>query len=334
MKINKINLFILPIVIILSMMVMINITYAQTWKFAVISDTHDADKDNTATGVTAYLSPIIKFIIEEKPDMVLETGDLITGTLTKPTSPVYTKYEDQYAAFQKLVEPLNKANIPLFVIRGNHDYGKKNGDLDIQQAYQAAFAHNMPQNGPEDEKGLSYSFVHKKIKFIMVDQYINASYDNITLPLDWLEKELENKQNAEHVFVFGHSPAYSPADEKRRHFNLYDQPDLRDQFWGMLVKNNVTAYICGHKHIYFRGNVNGVEQICAGNLGDAMGYNSDKVDNNLADVFPEKSVAVTDNRPGYIIFTVDTNKNTITANEYCLDANSNKYLYDTYQFNF
>lgn len=334
-KFNKIKLFIIPIVTILFMTVMPNLTYAQTWKFAVISDTHDEDKENTTTGVTPYLAPIINDIIAEKPDMVFETGDLIVGALTKPTSPVYKKYHVQYAAFQKIVEPLKTANIPLFVIRGNHDYGAANEESDLAKAYKDTFATVMPQNGPTDAQGLSYTVVHNKVKFIMVDQYVNAINKDATLPMDWLKTELENNsQDADHVFVMGHSPAYAPNHEKKRHFNLYDQPSLRDEFWGILAKNKVTAYVSGHKHIYFRGNVNGVEQICVGNLGATISYNPQDVDKNLTDLFPANSVSDQDNRPGYIMFTVDSDKNSITANEYCLDADNNKYLYDTYQFNF
>ncbi|MBU2703550.1 putative phosphodiesterase [Sporomusaceae bacterium BoRhaA] len=334
MKFNKMKLFIIPMIILLGMTGMLNITHAQTWKFAVISDTHDNDKTHTTTGVTPYLAPIINDIVEEKPDMVMETGDLIVGALTEPTSPVYKKYAVQYAAFQKAVEPLKNANVPLFVIRGNHDYGAANEEADLQKVYLEKFANRMPQNGPADAKGLSYSFVHNKVKFIMVDQYVHATNKDATLPMDWLKTELENKQGVDHIFVMGHSPAYSPTNEKKRHFNLYDQPALRDQFWDLLVKNNVTAYISGHKHVYFRGNVKGVEQIGAGNLGSALSYNPETADKNLTNLFPTTSVSREDNRPGYIIFTVDSDKNTITANEYCLDTDNNKYLYDTYQFTF
>lgn len=309
-------------------------THAQTWKFAVISDTHDNDKAYTTTGVTPYLEPIIHDIAEEKPDMVFETGDLIVGALTQPTSPVYKKYDVQYAALLKTMEPLKKANIPLYVIRGNHDYGAANEEPELEKVYSKIFASQMPQNGPADAKSLSYSFVHNKVKFIMLDQYVNATNKDVTLPMNWLQTELENSQGVEHIFVMGHSPAYSPTNEKKRHFNLYDQPALRDQFWDLLVKNNVTAYICGHKHIYFRGNVRGVEQMSAGNLGSALSYTPENADKNLTDLFPTNPVPAENNRPGYIIFTVDSKNNTVTANEYCLDANNNKYLYDTYQFTF
>ena len=318
------------------LLLMLQPVYAQTWKFAMISDTHDVDKAHTETGVTFHLAPIITYIIEEKPDFVLETGDLITGVLTKKSSQVYKKYDMQYANFQQVTAPFAQANIPLFVIRGNHDYGSFNEESAVTKEYMEFLGNTMPQNGPEDGKGLSYSFIHNKIKFIMIDQYVNASEGNVTLPIEWIKNELENKQDAEQIFVMGHSPAYAPnsnASDHVAHFNLFDQPTLRDEFWQLLTDNHVTSYISGHKHLYFRGRVNGVAQIVIGNLGAASSYHPANVDSHLTDVFPTIPVAEKNDRPGYIIFTVDDSKKTITANEYWLDGNNNKYLYDTYVVN-
>jgi predicted phosphodiesterase len=306
---------------------------AQTWKFAMISDTHDNDKANTTTGVTSYLPPIISYIIEEHPDFVLQTGDLITGALTMNTSPVYQKAGAQYAAYQQVTAPLAKAKIPLFVIRGNHDYGYLNEDQATTQAYMKTIASTMPQTGPPDEKGLSYAFVHNKIKFIMLDQYVNSTNGAVTLPMEWLKQELVSKQDVEHIFVMGHSPAYTPDSTVVNNvpqYCLFDQSTLRDQFWQLLTNHHVTAYVSGHAHLYVRGQVNGVPQIVIGDLGSISSYNPANVDSHLTNVFPTTPVPNTQGRPGYMIFTVDDSNNSITAREYMLDASNNKYLFDTY----
>jgi len=306
---------------------------AKTWKFAMISDTHDNDMLHTQTGVTAYLPPIISYIVAEHPDFVLQTGDLITGAQTLITSPAYKKFDMQYADFKQVTAPLVQANIPLFVIRGNHDYGLHNGDQALAQAYTANIANGMPQNGPPDAKGLSYSFIHNKIKFIMIDQFVNAANGIVTLPMDWITNELRNSQGAEHIFVMGHSPVFTPdttASNKVAQFNLFDQATLQNQFWQLLTDNHVTAYVSGHEHLYFRGQANGIPQIVIGNLGCISSYNPANVDSRLTNVFPTSPVPNTQGRPGYIIFTVGGSKNSITATEYWLDQNNDKYVYDTY----
>jgi len=92
----------------------------------------------------------------------------------------------------------------------------------------------------------------------------------------------------------------------------------------------VTAYISGHEHLYFRGRANGLPQIVIGNLGCISSYNPATVDSRLTNVFPTVAVPNTQGRPGYIVFTVDDGKNSITATDYWLDQNNNKYVYDTF----
>jgi hypothetical protein len=306
---------------------------AQTWKFAMISDTHDSDMVGTKTGVTAYLTPIINYIVGEHPDFVLQTGDLITGAQTLITSPAFRRYDMQYTYYKQVTAPLSQANIPLFLIRGNHDYGLYNEEASLNTAYMADIASAMPNNGPPGAKGLSYSFIHRKIKFIMIDQYVNAANGVVTLPMDWINNELESGQGAEHIFVMGHSPAFTPdttASSKIAQFNLFDQTNLRDQFWKLLTDHHVTAYISGHEHLYFRGKANGLPQIVIGDLGCISSYNPANVDKRLTGVFPTTAVPNTQGRPGYIIFTVDDGQNSIAATEYWLDGNNNKYVYDTF----
>lgn len=306
---------------------------ASVWKFAMISDTHDADMQHTQTGVTAYLPPIINYIIAEKPDLVLQTGDLITGAQTLPTSPAYKKFDMQYANYKKVTAPLAQANIPLYVMRGNHDFGLHNGDPSLYQAYMAGMAGSMPQNGPSGAKGLSYSFIHNNAKFIMIDQFVNTSAGIVTLPMDWLKTELQEKQGARHLFVLGHSPVFTPdttASSKIAQFNLFDQASLQSQFWQLLTDNHVTAYISGHEHLYFRGQANGLPQIVLGNLGCISSYNPATVDKRLTNVFPTTAVPNTQGRPGYAIFTVDNDKNSISVTDYWLDQNNQKYVFDTF----
>ena len=306
---------------------------ASVWKFAMISDTHDADMQHTQTGVTAYLPPIISYIVAEHPDFVLQTGDLITGAQTLPTSPAYKKFDMQYTNYKNVTAPLAQANIPLYVIRGNHDFGLHDGEQALSQAYLAAIAGAMPQNGPPAAKGLSYSFIHNNAKFIMLDQFVNTSSGIVTLPMDWIKAELQNKQGARHIFVMGHSPVFSPdttASSKIAQFNLFDQSSLQSQFWQLLIDNHVTAYISGHEHLYFRGQANGIPQIVIGNLGCISSYTPTTVDSRLTNVFPTTPVPNTQGRPGYIVFTVDNGKNSITATEYWLDQNNKKYVYDSF----
>lgn len=334
MKMGSVKTMVFLLAVVCMMVSMIQPAYAQTWKFAVISDTHDSNMTKTKSGVTSSLAPIISYIVAERPDFVLQTGDLITGAQTLLTSPVAEKFDAQYANYKQITAPLASANIPLYVIRGNHDYGLQNEKQALAKAYMEREASVMPQNGPPEAKGLSYSFVHKKIKFIMIDQFVNASQGNVTLPIDWIQSELENKQDAESIFVLGHSPVFTPNTSSTNNggqFNLFDQTTLQGQFWQLLTAHHATAYVSGHEHLYFRGQATGIPQIVVGNIGGPfIDYNPATVDSRLTNVFPTTAVPKTATRPGYMIFTVDDGKNAITATEYWLDTNNQEYVYDTF----
>ena len=168
----------------------------------------------------------------------------------------------------------------------------------------------------------------------MIDQFVNASDGIVTLPMDWVKVELENSHGIQHIFVMGHSPVFSPdssSTSNNNQFNLFAQPTLQSQFWTLLTDNHVTAYVSGHQHLYFRGQANGIAQIVVGNMGGPMiSYNPATVDSRLSNVFPTTPVPNTGECPGYIIFTVDEDKKSITATDYWLDTNNNKYVYDTF----
>jgi hypothetical protein len=306
------------------------VSKSPVWKFAMISDTHDADMQHTPTGVTPYLPPIIGYIVAEHPDFVLQTGDLITGAQTLPTSPAYKQFDMQYANYKKVTAPLAQANIPLYVIRGNHDYGLYNGEPALSQSYLAVIASIMPQNGPTAAKGLSYSFVHNNAKFIMIDQFVNTAAGIVTLPMDWLKTELQNTQGAHHVFVMGHSPVYSPdttASSKMAQFNLFDQSALQSQFWQLLIDNHATAYISGHEHLYFRGGKWAAANRDR-NLGCISSYNP-PLSTAVEQCVPTTPVPNTQGARLCCIH-VDDGKRSITATEYWLDQNNQKHVYDTF----
>ncbi|MEI6285262.1 MAG: metallophosphoesterase [Bacillota bacterium] len=306
---------------------------AKSWSFALISDTHDCEKVNTLTGVTPALPPILRFIVSQKPDFVIETGDLITGVLTKSTSPVYEKYSKQYANYMATVAILAENNIPLYVIRGNHDYGKDNRDPNCYYAYMNIVANKMPLTGPEAEKGLTYSFVHNGAKFILADQFVNGKDRMPTLNIDWIKTEVNSGKNEKYLFVFGHSPMYTPDDmESKHHWNMFQQQSLRDELWKTLVNaGNVVAYISGHKHLYCRGVVEGIPQLVIGDLGTLESFNPKDADKIITDLSPQASVASADNHPGCMIITINDN-NTITAAEYWLYGN-NVQLHDEFKLN-
>ena len=305
-------------------------TGATAWSFVVIGDTRDVTKAS-ATGISPVLADLARRIAADpaRPDLVIHAGDITNGYWLNKKSPLHRIKESKrfrlmFDNYLAAIAPIRKAGIPVYYVRGNHEYGGEirpgTGVKNLIHTYDKMFAQNMPQNGPADSKGLNYSFVHKSANFIVTDQYIGSQGLDVHINLPWIAGQLEQNRSPL-VFVSGHSPAYRTSTSEEYEFQLAAiQPD-RDQFWDLLVRSNVSAYINSHEHFYARGKVRGVPQIVQGNGGATpMTYDPKAQDPLLTDVFPLKKVPAREMLPGYLVVTVDEQTHKVTAVEKCIQA--------------
>ena len=129
------------------------------------------------------------------------------------------------------------------------------------------------------------------------------------------------------MFVFGHSPAYYVVnDTKENGFSIDAHPQQRDIFWKSMVDNNVSAYFCGHAHLYVRGENQGVLQIVSGNAGaHAIPFDPVNVDPALTLKSPKTIIAKNDQKVGYIVFTVHESTGTVDGVEKELNPVTNEW---------
>jgi hypothetical protein len=144
-----------------------------------------------------------------------------------------------------------------------------------------AYDYGAVHPGPAGCLETTYSFDYGNAHFVMLNEYCDVAGDDVTdgdIPdhlYNWLVADLD-ATSMEHIFVFGHEPAYPQADAdngRLRHEtdSLNTQETRRDRFWNLLRSRGVVAYICGHTHNYSLVNVNGVWQLDVGHargLGD------------------------------------------------------------------
>ncbi len=251
------------------------------WKFAVISDTQgdNSEKDNKTCINDEILGSIAADIVSEKPELVLVAGDLVNGWFRNGG----TDFATQYANWKRAMKPVYGAGIKIYAVRGNHDSGPERlalpplpahlepepGSLIMQEReYKKAMIESYtPQNGPEKEKGLSYSFVFKNACFVALDQYATGQH---AINQEWFDRQLSNHTRT-HLFVFGHEPAF----EANHRDNLSFYPERRDRFWNGIGKAGGRIYFCGHDHFYNRALIadhsgNPVRQIIAGTGGGRL----------------------------------------------------------------
>ncbi len=289
------------------------------WSFVVFGDTRDATP-NTKTGISPLLGRIAEGIAAEKPALVIHIGDLANGFYTREDSPVHGDYSRMFENWKAAVKPIydfdRGTGIPLYVVRGNHEDGELITNKRLKAAYLQSIAPFMPQNGPEQEKGLTYSVSYRKASFFAVDEYSIKELGLLSGLVDqpWLNEAL-SRHRAPFMFVFGHVPAYKVAEWERGPFpDLYDFPRHRDAFWKSLQDAGVSMYFCGHVHFYCRVTKDAVQQVLIGNGGaNPVDFNPKKVDPAVTLNYPAASMKASEVKTGYVLFTVDETARTIAA---------------------
>ena len=175
------------------------------------------------------------------------------------------------------------AAYPWYPLVGNHELPGEGDEASYgaNMAYLRAFDYGAVNPGPSGCPTTTYSFDYANAHFVMLNEYCDAAGDTATegdIPdhlYDWLAADL-SAADSEHIFVFGHEPAYPQPDAdngrlRHEYDSLNEHPENRDRFWALLRDGGVAAYICGHTHNYSAVQIDGVWQIDAGHargLGD------------------------------------------------------------------
>lgn len=298
-------------------------TASGDWTFVVFADSPDP-AGNTTTGLSPDLIPIAKAVAAEKPDLALYLGDPINGWGLTRASPMAGNFTGQFGNWMHYVSPIHNytdgTGIPLYIIRGNHEDGPNQTLVPLLDAYRATVAAGMPANGPPGEEKLTYSFTHKGAKFILNDNYVAHNGKKETVNQTWITGQL-TQDTRPFMFVFGHSPAYAVVnDTEEDDFAIDVHTPERDIFWKCMVDNHVSAYFCGHAHLYVRGESQGLRQIVTGNAGaHAIPFDPANVDPALTLEYPKKTITKNDQRIGYMVITVHEGTGTFDGVEKQLD---------------
>lgn len=349
----------------------------EPWSFVIFGDTRgDMDPGKTppydpttATGASLVLPQIAAKIAEVNPEFILHVGDLIAGDLYDDTIAMGVKdvypipFSDQFKAFKEAMSPVYEAGIPIYTVRGNHEVSCSDGadghpKPELAAAYYEAFGQYMPQNydgSLPNQKGLTYSFRHKQVTVVGLDQYAvyvapepapeptwhptNTYGTNFwgyhTIDQDWVNKELQ-ASDAPFKIVFAHEPAYiatgvtpDPAVypqytwDASLYFgplNQFDGAARRQSFFNMLGANGARLYAVGHVHNMSIGSVTDsaghtIYQLVAGN-GGAFPLNT-KVGANEAAIHDVHSELT---KVGFTLVTVNPEAGTMLMEYYVMDT--------------
>ncbi|MBI4677717.1 MAG: metallophosphoesterase [Elusimicrobia bacterium] len=244
-------------------------------RFVVLSDSRGRDYGVNDAALALLVDHIKK---DSGAEFVAFPGDMVYGGKVSAG-----KTREQLVHWRGVMEPLYASpglvGLKVYPGIGNHEVWVPGGD----KAFLEVFP-ELPANGPEGEKGLTYSFDFRGVHFVMLDTaggHADGEKGVRGLPLDWLRADLNaaRERGAKRFFAFGHDPAFPvgpghigdslPRLGRKRLFRDLDPSGLkaRDAFWDLLRENRVTAYVCGHEHLNAVESVRGVAQVVAGAAG-------------------------------------------------------------------
>ncbi len=225
-----------------------------------------ADSRGSSNGVNdTVLSNIVNRVVQEDAQFVLFPGDLVNGSSSAGT------LTSQLNHWRDIMDPIyDKSGMygaKVYAGPGNHEIYTTTSET----VWQSIFS-DLPANGPSGETYMTYSFDYLNSHFVMLNT--NRAGNNHTINYEWLADDLAGT-TADHIFVFGHEPAYPVGPHLRRSLDFYS--DQRDAFWNLLVDNGVDMYFAGHEHLYNHTEIDGVHQVITGTAGAPIygGYGGD-----------------------------------------------------------
>jgi Icc protein len=191
----------------------------------------------------------------DNPKAVILVGDIINAGTTAPV------VRDQWNNVNLAIAELAPGVILPTV--GNHE---TNGIASVLPYFTEAFP-ALPANGPAKYQGMTYSYDSGSVHFVSLTSEHPTRFHYIGDQLDWLEQDLKaNKQP--YTFVFSHDPAFPVGPHAGSSLDAY--PKDRDKMWQLFQTYKVTAFICGHEHLYNRSQQGGLTQLVIGTSGSAI----------------------------------------------------------------
>ena len=222
-------------------------------RFAIVADM------NGRYGSDQYDAEVVKsidMIIADKPDIVINAGDMVAGQKPK------LDYRKMWVGFHaNVTDRLKDAGILMAQVPGNHDgsaYEKYQNERNI---YIDEWNKRKPELDYVDDSNypLYYSFKLKGVFFVALDATTLEPMDNVQY--QWLEKQLANNPTEYGPVVIAHVPLFPITTIKPTEILRDDRlPDLYSKY-------GVQVVVTGHQQAYFPAQLNGVIYLHSGALG-------------------------------------------------------------------
>ena len=256
----------------------------KTWTIVSIPDFLNVDCDYPQKGWEEALNYILNSVKRENPEFVIVAGDIVMGHWDSKLgndADSIKKYSDRY--YSNWINRMNDHNLKFYTSLGDHDIGddawRDEKKFKAVGLYRKAFSDylKMPQNGPDNMKGTAFWWRHKNVLFISVDVFEEGKSElgfikiGVTgAQLQWVQAVLDSNSDVDHRILIGHVPILGPVRQWSSS-GLNIKEGRESDFWQLMKKNGVDAYLCGEVHAITCTERDGIMQVAHGGL---IGYNT------------------------------------------------------------
>jgi hypothetical protein len=131
---------------------------------------------------------------------------------------------------------------PLYQSTSNHNTNSREAEDVFRR-----FWPEIPQNGPEGQKGLAYYLRRGNLLYVSLHHplYAGLPKDFRVAHMDWLDRVLRENEDCDFKIVVGHYPVH-PLNGYPAGNGWAFPEDQRKVIWDILLRHGVTAYLCSH----------------------------------------------------------------------------------------
>ena len=201
------------------------------------------------------LSLIERLVIEEKPELIIFTGDIVWGTVID--SPLET--------FEAFITFCNSLDTQIGITYGNHDVVLGEQKRELYRELEASLLHPVKKKNVQiidNRENFCIEIEGTDVPIVVMDsggyqRSIISKYDYLlSEQINWFDCMIEKYTKAKDVLIFQHIPLieYLEAYKNNRPANYttnvrVDGPDLNTGFFSKLLekKKKVTLSV-GHNH--------------------------------------------------------------------------------------
>ena len=219
----------------------------------------DCCSGTPGTALAANLQAVNAMVarIDPQPEFIAFPGDAIAG-YTQDYKELRRQWDYWRGTEMKWVD---QRNLPLYQSTSNHNTYDDGSEAVFREVHP-----DLPQNGPDGQRGLAYWFRRGNLL------YVSTHQPDRRMPIDhaWLDDVLRANVDAKFKFVAGHYPVF-PVNGYIAWPLWCFPPKQRRPFWDVLVKHDVDAYLASHIIAFDVQAHDGVLQILSGGAGTEYG---------------------------------------------------------------